>query len=373
MVSEGVRITGMAWRTALGAGLDDVWQALLAGTSGIRPVPSAHTVRNDLAAVLPDLPANDDHGQRQHVLGCQTIQAAVEDAGVEITDPRLRLVAGTSYGPHLDAPADSLGRWADKIAADLGLPHAPLTLSTACSAGSDAVLVGAALIAEGMAEICVVGGVDVLTPAKRFGHSVLGTMSPTRLRPFDVQRDGTILGEGAAFLVLESARSAASRGVRVHGRLTGTGSANDAAGATAPDASGDTVVRAIGTALRAAGRSADDVAVLNAHGSGTLVNDDVEARSFRRTFQSDVDSPVVFATKAAFGHTLGATGALEAVAVLLALRDHRVPPVPGLTNPMPDFPLRLPVGEPMTFAGDVGLSVTLGFGGFNTCLVLEAA
>nr|CTQ90224.1 3-oxoacyl-[acyl-carrier-protein] synthase, KASII (EC 2.3.1.179) [Kibdelosporangium sp. MJ126-NF4] len=372
-MTGGVRVTGMAWHTALGTGLDHVWDALLSGASGVVPVPSAHPVRNELAAVLPDLPLGDNHGERHHVLGCRAVTAAIEDAGLTATDPRLRLVAGTSYGPHLDEPTDSIGRWGDKIATELGLPHAPVTLSTACSAGADAVLVGTALIAEGVTDICVVGGVDILTPAKRLGHSVLGTMSPTRLRAFDAGRDGMILGEGAAFLVLESARSAEARGARVYGTVTGAGSANDAAGATAPDPSGDTVVRAIDTALRAAGRGADEVAVVNAHGSGTQVNDDVEAHSFRRTFKPGADGPVVFATKGAFGHTLGATGALEAVAVLLALRDHRVPPVWGLTNPMPDFPLRLPVGRPLSFTGDVGLSVTLGFGGFNTCLVLEAA
>ncbi|WP_143230547.1 beta-ketoacyl-[acyl-carrier-protein] synthase family protein [Actinosynnema sp. ALI-1.44] len=365
-----VRVTGMAWHTALGTGLDHVWDALLSGASGIKPVPTAHPVRNDLAVVLPDLPMDDDHTGRQHLLGCQTLLAAVADAGLDLPDPRLRLVAGTSYGPHLDSPADSLGRWGDDIATVTGMAHTPITLSTACSAGSDAVLVGAALITEGVTDICVVGGVDVLTPAKRIGHSLLGTMSPTRLRAFDVARDGTILGEGAAFLVLESARSAEARGARVHGTVSGAGSANDATGATAPDPSGDTVVRAVGTALRAAGRDASEVAVVNAHGSGTPVNDDVESRSFRRVFGA---GPVAFATKGAFGHTLGATGAMEAVAVLLALRDRRVPPVAGLTNPIPDFPLRLPVGEALSFTGTVGLSVTLGFGGFNTCLVLEAA
>lgn len=372
-MTAGVAVTGMAWDTALGADLDDVWQALLAGESGIRAVPSAHPVRNELAAVLPDLPADDDHRARQRELGRRTVSAAVQDAGLDVGDPRLRLVAGTSYGPHLDALAESLGDWGDELANDLGMAHRALTVSTACSAGSDAIALGATLIAEGVAECCVVGGVDVLTPAKRIGHSLLGTMSPTRLRAFDTERDGTVLGEGAAFLVLESADSARLRGARVHGRVTGAGSANDAASPTAPDTSGDTVVRAIDAALRAAGRDVAEVAVVNAHGSGTRVNDDVETVSLRRTFASTVEGSTVFATKGAFGHTLGATGALEAVAVLLALREQRVPPVVGLTTPMPDFPLPLPVGAGLPVTGDVGLNVTLGFGGFNTCLVLEAA
>jgi 3-oxoacyl-[acyl-carrier-protein] synthase II len=198
-------------------------------------------------------------------------------------------------------------------------------------------------------------------------------MSPTALRAFDAGHDGTILGEGAGFLVLEHERVAQARGARVRGRLSGTGSANDAAGPTAPDPSGDTVVQAVRTALAAAGRSAADVGVLNAHGSGTPVNDDVECRAFGSLFAGRA-APVVFATKGAFGHTLGATGALEAVAVLLALRDGRVPPVHGLETVMPGFPLPLPIGTAASAStGEVGLSVTLGFGGFTTCLALEAA
>ncbi|GAB3838679.1 beta-ketoacyl-[acyl-carrier-protein] synthase family protein [Kribbella italica] len=370
VVSRRVVVTGMAWDTALGAELDLVWAELLAGASGLRPVPSDHKLRNDLAAAVPDLPFGD-HRKRQSTLGLRTLRAAVADAGLELADPRLRLVAGTSYGPDLDVPGDSLARWGDELAAESGLPTT--TLSTACSASSDAVAVGAALVADGVTDLCVVGGVDILTPAKRLGHSALGTMSPTTLRAFDSARDGMLLGEGAAFLVLETAESATARGARVRGAVTGAGAANDAHGATAPDPSGDTVVRAIETALRSAGRDAGEVAVVNAHGSGTPVNDDVESASLRRTFEPDEAGPVVFATKGAFGHTLGATGALEAVAVLLALRDQRVPPVVGLTDPLKEFPLRLPVGTPLAINGAVGLSLTLGFGGFNTCLVLEAS
>lgn len=369
----GALITGMAWTTALGSDLEAVWQSLLAGASGVTTVPSAHPLRNDRAAVVAELPADLDPVERQYELGARTLRAAVADADLDITDPRLRLVVGTSYGSHLDVPPDGLDRWGEALATGLSLARRPLMVSTACSAGSDAVLVGAALLAEGEGEFCVVGGVDVLTPAKRLGHSALGTMSPTALRAFDKRHDGTILGEGAAFLVLERPASAQARAARVRGRLSGAGSANDAAGPTAPDPSGDTVVRAVHTALAAAGRSPDEVGVLNAHGSGTPVNDEVECRAFASLF-TRATSPVVFTTKGAFGHSLGATGALEAVAVLLALRDRQVPPVHGLETVMPGFPLPLPTGATaLPAAGGVGLSVTIGFGGFTTCLALEAA
>lgn len=376
-----VWVTGMAWSTPLGTGLDDVWRSLLEGRSGIRAVPSVHPLRNDRAAVLPHLSPDKDAGERLHVLSRDTLAEAVADAGLDVTDPRLRTVFGTSYGPHLDdTGVIALDDWCADVTGELNMPQAPVSLTTACSSGSDSLLVGAELIRNGDAEICVCGAADVLTPAKRLGHSALGTMSPTSLRAFDEAHDGTILGEGAAFLVLESARSATARGARPHGYLLGAGSANDAVNTAAPDLSGDSVVRAVGRALLAAGRHAEDVAVVNAHGSGTPVNDLVEYRSYERLFAatgSTATSPTVFATKGAFGHTLGATGALEAVAVLLALRDGVVPPVPGLTTVMPGFPLPLPMGGPAAFDGRVdrmdrvGLSVTLGFGGFNTCLAFE--
>lgn len=364
-----VLITGMAWNTALGADLDEVWRALLAGRSGVAPVPTAHPLRNENAAALPGLPAGLDPVRRQVEAGAPALRAAVADAGLELTDPRLRLVLGTSYGAHLDVPPTGLDLWGATLGAELGLARRPLMVSTACSAGSDAIAVGAALVADGEEEICVVGGVDVLTPAKRLGHSALGTMSPTALRSFDAAHDGTILGEGAAFLVLE--RDGA-RAVRGRGRLVGVGAANDAAGPTAPDPSGETVVRAVRAALAAAGRETGEVAVINAHGSGTPVNDDIESLALTTAFAGGT-SPVVFATKGAFGHTLGATGALEAVAVLLALRDAQVPPVAGLETVMPGFPLPLPIGAPLPIRAGLGLSVTIGFGGFTTCLALEAS
>jgi len=222
--------------------------------------------------------------------------------------------------------------------------------------------------------------VDVVTPAKRLGHSALGTMSRGPLLAFDQAHDGMVPGEGAAVLVLESGRSAARRAAPVRAVLRGAGSANDAAGLTAPDRSGDSVVLAVRRCLAAGGRAAGEVAVLSAHATGTPINDEVESRSLAAVFGSGAPAPVVFATKGALGHSLGATGAIEAVSVLLALEHGAVPPVYGLTRPLPGFPLPLAAGRPVPLAagrpvpvdGMLGASLTIGFGGFNTCLLFEA-
>jgi 3-oxoacyl-[acyl-carrier-protein] synthase II len=253
----------------------------------------------------------------------------------------------------------------------IGHPHRPVCVSTACSAGSDAIAIAALLIGAGIAERCVAGGADIVTAAKRLGHSALGTMSPGRPRAFDKRRDGMVPGEGAAFLVLESARSARSRGAPVLGLLLGSGSSNDATGLTAPDPSGDSVLLAMRRCLSASGRRPDQVAVLNAHATGTPVNDDMESRSLRRLFGAGAPAPVVFATKGALGHSLGATGAIEAITVLLALRDGLAPPVAGLADPLAGFPLPIGIGRPVPVTGRCGASLTIGFGGFNTCLLFE--
>ncbi|WP_229869309.1 beta-ketoacyl synthase N-terminal-like domain-containing protein [Streptomyces inusitatus] len=376
-------ITGMAWSTALGTGLDAVWDRLIAGDSGVRPVPSRHELRNELAGALAEPPPGPGPGaapgpgpgagprERQRALTADTIARALDDAGPGARDGDPWLVAGTSYGSHLDDPETrSLYAWAAEAARDTGIARAPVALSTACSSGSDALLVAARLIRSGAAERVVCGGADVLTDAKRLGHSRLGTMSPTLLRALDTRRDGTLLGEGAAFLVLESAEAARRRGARAYAVLRGAGSSNDAAGMTAPDPSGDTVVQAIGSALADAGARWEDVGVVNAHGSGTEANDDVETRSLGRLAEGG-HRPTVFATKGAFGHTLGATGAMEAVAVVLALKHRRVPPVHSLRTPLPALALPVPAGAPAGIGPGIGLSVTLGFGGFNTALALE--
>jgi 3-oxoacyl-[acyl-carrier-protein] synthase II len=375
MVSESpapIVISGMAWSTPLGDDLDAVWDRLCSGASGIGPVPSPHRLRTDLAATVtrPGYGA-EEPWKRQVELGARTLAAAFRDAGLDPGDPRAELVCGTSFGPQLDHADGAADDWAVEMAASAGHPARPIGVVTACSAGSDSLLVAEALIRSGAARICVAGGVDVLSEAKRLAHSALGTMSPTGLRTFDRTRDGMILGEGAAFLVLESEDTALRRRARVHGVFRGAASANDASGLTTPDPSGRSVVTAVRRCLGRAGVAADRIAVVSAHGTGTPLNDQVEAASLEELFGGVDPGPVVFGTKGALGHSLGATGAIEAVSTVLALKAGRVPPVAGLTAPLPGLSLRLPDEQGAEVTGTFGISVTLGFGGFNTCLLFE--
>jgi 3-oxoacyl-[acyl-carrier-protein] synthase II len=358
----------MAWVTALGDDLDLVWRELLEGRSGLRPVAFVGRLRNTMAApaMSQDIPPH----ARLVAMAVQSVRRALAAAGREADDPGIQLVLATSLGAYLDdaASRQSLSAWAREVAAELGAVAPPIVVSTACSSGSDAIMVGLELVRSGTARCCVCGGADVLAPSKRLAHTALGTMSPTMLRAFDVRHDGTLLGEGAAFLVVEPA-SAARPPLAI---VRGAASANDATGMAGADMTGLSAAYAVQRSLADAGLMPSDVGIVNAHGSGTLMNDTTECHAFARAFTGG-SRPIVFATKGNFGHTLGATGAIEAIATVLALRNGRVPPIVDLEQPLPDFPLPLAAGESIACNARVGLSLTLGFGGFDTSLVFEAA
>ncbi|EHD23256.1 MULTISPECIES: beta-ketoacyl-[acyl-carrier-protein] synthase family protein [Brenneria] len=369
-----VWVTGMAWSTALGDEIPTVWQHLLEGLSGITELDSTLSLRSNLASPIPDIPLEWEGAKRQHVLTVKTLRKALEDASIPANYPDIIPVLGTSYGHHLDSPDTlSLSEWSTQAVKAVGCIKPPVTVSTACSAGSDAILTGLNFIKAGLTEICVCGGADILTQGKRLSHSRLGTMSTDGLHAFDISHNGTVLGEGAAFLILESEEHAKRRGAKPYGVLAGAGSANDAASAVSPDLSGQNVMLTVERALNSAGLKSEDVSIINAHGTGTQVNDTVEAKAYSAFFASLPNPPTLFATKGAFGHTLGATGAIEAIVVLQALRTQRLPPIHGLREPISDLNLPIAPQNNIPCLATAGLSITLGFGGFNTCLVFQSA
>jgi 3-oxoacyl-[acyl-carrier-protein] synthase II len=367
--SAPMRVSGMAWTTALGDELAEVWERLLAGQTGLARVPYEGRVRNELAAAVRSVPLDRTPHERLVEMAARTLRKALQAAGRSPEDPELTFVLATSLGAYLEETAGRpLHAWADEAARRAGALQPPVALSTACSSSSDAILVGAEMIRSGAARRCVCGGADVLTTSKRLAHSALGTMSPTALRTCDVRHDGTLLGEGAAFLVLEAADDASARPLTL---LRGVGSANDGAGMTSADASGLGARYAMERSLADAGVGADEIGLISAHGSGTIMNDESERVAFREVFSGRA-RPLVFATKGNFGHTLGATGAVEAIALVLALREGWVPPIVNLEQPDPEFPLPLSYPAATPGVARYGLSLTLGFGGFDTSLIFEA-
>jgi 3-oxoacyl-[acyl-carrier-protein] synthase-1 len=256
----------------------------------------------------------------------------------------------------------------EKVAAYFGIRHHVTTISTACSSSANAVMLGARLIRNKHLQRVLVGGTDSLTKFTLNGFNALEIISPSGCRPFDRNRNGLTIGEGAAALVLES-EECADPG-RIICEVSGYANVNEAYHATASTADGFGAILAMNRALESASLNASDISYINAHGTGTEINDLSEGIAIDKVFGSHI--PPVSSTKAFTGHTLGAAGAVEAVFSGMAIRDQIVLPGMNFTDPMPElsFQPRLKV-EPRRIIHV--MSNSFGFGGSNTTLIFSKA
>ncbi|MFI2641588.1 beta-ketoacyl-[acyl-carrier-protein] synthase family protein [Streptomyces sp. NPDC018610] len=247
------------------------------------------------------------------------------------------------------------------------------SVMSACAAGTQAIGAGMRLIRAGEAEAAVVGGAEA--GLSEFMHAAFlnaGALSPSGGSvPFSKDRDGFVMGEGAGILVLEDLESAERRGAVVLAELVGYGSTSDAHHITAPEPSGATAARAVRKALDDAGVTPGDLGYINAHGTGTVLNDLAEASALASVLGEELARIPISSTKAAVGHLLGAAGAVEAVAAVQALRHRVVPPTVGLKEPDPRLEGLRHVQEPCALERPVALSTSFGFGGHNAALVLK--
>ncbi|MET8040507.1 beta-ketoacyl-[acyl-carrier-protein] synthase family protein [Micromonospora sp. NPDC005215] len=286
-------------------------------------------------------------------------------------------------GPEYVSPLSVPMLMANAAAAQLAIRYQfrgeASSIVAACSGGAQAIGAGLRAIRTGEADAVVVGGAEAaLTPFTEAIFRSAGALSPTgRSVPFDQKRDGFLLGEGAAVLVLESADAAERRGAVIVGEVLGYGATTDAYHLTAPEPNASLAAKAVSLALADAQLLAADIDYINAHGTGTVLNDQAETRALRTALGEALTSTPISSSKSYLGHLLGAAGAVEAVATLQALRHRTVPPTHGLTEPDERLgPLThvvraasLPVRE----GGSVGLSTSFGFGGHNVALLLRAA
>ena len=329
-------------------------------------------------------------------LGLAAAAQAVDSAGLrEGVDPRtVGVMVGTGRGPlgrTLDSAAElAAGRIVATASVDstlssmngtiaqafaFGAPSA--TVAATCASAASAIAIGALMLRAGEAQAMVVGGAEAPLIPLLISHlgaaGVLGSADDPRrtCRPFDVSRNGIVIGEGAAMLVLELESHARRRGAPVLGRLTGWATTVDGGGRTGITADGEGLVRAIGHALQMAGRPPTGIGYVNAHGTGTLLNDATEAGALRRIFGDG--GPPVSSTKPITGHCLGATAALEAVIAIEALRGNCLPPTANLEQPDPACAVELIAGPPRPASARAVLSTSLGFWGAQAALVLEAA
>ncbi len=395
-------VTGMGVITPIGLDLETFWESLLAGKSGAAAVRSFDTsaLKSSIGCEVPAYSVPEP--VRRHVLGGRCTELAllaaaqaVEQAGI---GPLLReapdaaVVVGTTMGDvtlfeqerakHTDRqaddrelaslahrPLDVMGR---SIARMFGLSGPVTTAPTACAAGAYAIGMAAALVSRGRVRRALAVGCEAFSRLAFVGFTRLGAMSPDLCRPFSKDRPGLLLGEGAAAVVVESEKDALSRGAPVLGYVDGFGLSCDAYHVTGPHPEGLGAVRAMIGALEEGQIPRDAIDYINAHGTGTHLNDKVESLAVRRVFGERAPRLPVSSIKALTGHMMGAAGCVEAVASLLAMRHGVIPPTWNWLEADPECAIDCVPNEPRPARLRHVLSNSYAFGGNNASLLLSA-
>ncbi|MFO0877466.1 MAG: beta-ketoacyl-[acyl-carrier-protein] synthase family protein [Gemmataceae bacterium] len=422
-----VVVTGLGVVAPNGIGKEAFWSACVEGRSGVGPIrafdASGHPVK--IAAEVPEFDINpylpNPHRKSLKIMGraarfgVAASSLAVQDSGLELAqeDPeRVGVVMGTGIVP-MDLPEvapilgpaygedgrlsfEEIGRqgqgklaplWILKYLPNMSAAHISLlhnaqgpnsTITTACAAGTQAVGEAFRLIARDDADIVLCGGADSrLDPLLILAYHALGALSmsernPSEVsRPFDGQRDGFVLGEGAGVLILEELEHARQRGAEIYAEILGLGSSFDAYGVTKPDPDAGGATRAIRWALREARIDPSEVDYINAHGTSTRLNDQMETIAVKRTFDGRARRLPLSSIKSMIGHLIGAAGAVEACALALTLKQGVLPPTINQTTPDPVCDLDYVPNAARDKRVNVAVSTSFGFGGQNAALVMR--
>jgi nodulation protein E len=257
-----------------------------------------------------------------------------------------------------------------QIAMHCGLRGPAFVVASACASATHAIGLAFQMVRSGAVECAVTGGAEAcITFGTLRGWEAMRVMAPDVCRPFSKDRKGMILGEGAAMMVLETLEHARARGATILGEIVGFGMSADAADLTAPDQNG--MVRALQAALDDAGLAPQEIQYVNAHGTGTAANDETETKALRETFGRHADALAVSSTKSMVGHPLGAAGALELVATLMAVREGIAPPTIGYLGPDPACDLDYVPNRARQMPIEAALSNSFAFGGLNAVLAVK--
>ena len=396
-MDKNIVITGEGIISAIGNDKAAVLQSLLDGRSGIVEMKHLHSshhelpvgevqLSNDEMKAMLALPI-EEQTSRTSLMGMLAVRQALAEAQLPETAPKNRrvvLISGTTVGgmditeqyydsfatsdEHLDClKKHDCGSSTEEIAAMFGISECT-TISTACSSAANALILGANLLKTGQADLVIAGGSEALTRFHLNGFNSLMILDHEPCRPFDAQLAGLNLGEGAAFVVMETEASARERGADIHVWLTGYGNACDAFHQTASSDNGEGAYRAMTEALEMAHLKPEDIDYVNAHGTGTPNNDLSESAALKRVFAEKM--PLISSTKAFTGHTTSASGSIETVICLLAMQHHFVPANLRWEHQIPDGI------TPTTGVKDVTLKHVVcnafGFGGNDSSLILSA-
>ncbi len=389
-VGREVVVTGMGLITPLdcGKGVDAFWGAVTGGVDAIGPVELFDTspYSSSVAAEIKrfEAPYRED---RWFAFLETAFSMALEDSGVDLTRldmSRAGITLGTVLGgvllgeEHWRGGGDCSGlpdgyhlySGANRLAETIGVEGPVLTVSTACASGTDALGLAYRNILTGRTDIMIAGGGDTLSEFAFSGFNSLNVLTKTAVRPFDRERDGLALGEGAAFLVLEERGSAEKRGARIYSKLCGYASSADANHMTGPDREGRGLAAAMRAALVESG--IERVDYINVHGTGTLYNDLMETKAIKSVFSDDAYGIPVSSVKSMLGHSFGAAGAVEAIVCVLSILNGAIPPTINLECPDPECDLDYVPGTAREGTVGTCLSLSSGFGGQNAALVLAS-
>lgn len=410
MSKRRVVITGIGALTPVGKGAPDFWNGLVSGKSGTRPIESFDVTNSPtkFAAQIEDYDVSEfmnvKEARRMDPF-CQyamiTADEAVSDSGLnldEIDKDRVAVLIGSGIGgmqvfynqavefyergqravSPFFIPMLIPDMAAGQVSIKYGFRGANLCAVSACATGSHNIGLAFDAIAHGQADYAVCGGAE----APVFGMGLAGFTSvralstrndspETASRPFDKTRDGFVLGEGAGMMMLETYESAVKRGARIYGEIAGYGFSADAHHITAPDPDGKGVILALNSALQAAGIKPDDIEHINMHGTSTPLGDVAETNSIKKVFGDHAYDINLNSTKSMTGHMLGAAGAAESIATVLAIYHGLIPPTINYEHPDPECDLNYTANEAVARDITYGMNNAFGFGGHNTTLVFK--
>ncbi|OGO33121.1 MAG: beta-ketoacyl-[acyl-carrier-protein] synthase II [Chloroflexi bacterium RBG_16_56_8] len=411
-MSERIHIvvTGLGAVAPVGNDVTTVFENLKAGRSGIArissfdPSPLATQIAGEVKGFDPRAHFDVKEARRlERFVQFAVVAAreAIADAHLEINagnNEMIAVVIGSGIGGALSSaeqvkiletkgprrvspffiPMMLVDTAAGQVAIEFEIKGPNMAVVSACATGVNAIGEAAEMIRRGDVDVVVCGGSEAcLQPVAFAGFNVMGVLSthnaePEKAaRPFDATRDGFVMGEGAGILVLESAEHARARGARIYGEVIGYGTSADANHVAAPDAEGEGIGRAMQWALKRARIALDEVHYINAHGTGTRLNDSIETNAIKQVFGENAYNIPISSTKSMIGHTLGAAGALEAIFCLKAMQEQILPPTINYTTPDPVCDLDYVPNVARPHKINVAMSNSIGLGGHNASIIFQ--
>ncbi|TNF55639.1 beta-ketoacyl-[acyl-carrier-protein] synthase II [bacterium] len=409
-MSRRVVVTGLGMVTPLGTGVDISWKGLLEGRSGIRGITlfDASDLPCQIAGEVTDFEIDryietkeQKKMDRFIQLGLAAAIMAMEDSGLTITKDdaeRVGVYVGSGMGglPAIEhfkkillekgpkrispffIPMTIINLISGHISIRYGAKGPNSSVATACSSGTHAIGDAFKLIQRGAADAMITGGTEsVITPLGIGGFTSMKALStrneePEKAsRPFDRDRDGFVMGEGAGIMVLETLEKAKARGAKIYAEIVGYGMSGDAYHITSPSSDGEGAARCMKAALDDGGIRADEVDYINAHGTSTKYNDELETIAIKKIFGEHAYKLVVSSTKSMIGHLLGASGGVEGVITVLSVFNNTVPPTINLSNPDPECDLDYVPNKSRSMDVNMAMSNSFGFGGTNGCVIFR--